>query len=67
MATPVYDLILEDGSFLCLVPIEGNPLDVLVEGRSVRHARAVRGVYRWPYLGLMLRNHWGKRHGAILS
>ena len=61
-----YDLILEDGSYVTGQPFpEGIPL-VSVTGKAVRRALKIKGIYRVPYLGILLRNFWAKRGGALL-
>ena len=66
MSAPVYDLVLEGGIHKVGVRLGPEGPTAGHEGRAVLHALPVRGLYRWPYLGTMLRNFWAKRKGALL-
>jgi len=62
-----YDLVLENGIHVLGAPLAESPLGGRFRGKSVVHALCLRGPYRLPFLGTLLRNFWAKRHGAILS
>jgi len=62
-----FDLILENGHYLPDVCCVGGPADKRWPGRRVVRALRLRGLLRCPLLGILLRNHWAKRHGALLG
>lgn len=62
---PRYDLVLADGKLIRNLQAEAPPTHH--EARAVAALLPLRGLYRLPGLGLILRNHWAKRQGAIFD
>ena len=62
--SPRYDLVLENGGYHTGVSMD--PGIAVWRGKRVKHLLHLRGPYRLPLVGVLLRNHWAKRHGAIL-
>lgn len=59
----IYDLILHDGGYYINVawPSDAAP------AAHIASALPLAGAYRLPLLGKLLRNHWAKSRGAILT
>lgn len=70
------DLIETDGTYRTGVPLrflEADPAtgsrrmrDDVAEHAPVEQLLQLRGLYLWPLLGWLLRNHWAKSRGARL-
>ena len=58
-----YDLILHDGGYYINVTW---PSDA-ARAEHIASALPLVGAYRLPLLGKLLRNHWAKSRGAILT
>lgn len=62
---PRYDLVCADGRLATGVKAEQRPSTY--DGVVVVATLPLRGLYRLPLLGRILRNHWAKSQGAILD
>lgn len=62
--TTLYDLILENGHYR--VGVDMIKPSSSFEGKPIIHRLPIRGVYKAPWLGTLLRNFWAKRKGAVL-
>ncbi len=62
---PRYDLVRKDGKLIAGLLADGPPSQH--ELQAVTAILPIRGLYGWPGLGQILRNHWAKRHGAVFD
>ena len=60
-----FDLICADGTYYTSVRADAPPSRH--RRRAVTHVLPVRGLLRLPFLGLILRNFWAKKNGAVLD
>ncbi len=59
-------MVLENGEYRIGVVPGPEGLALQFEGKAVCHVLEVRGFYRLPFAGTLLRNFWAKRKGALL-